>query len=337
MDVVLVCARGLLALVFIAAAAGKLLDPAGTREALRDFGTPNRWIAPGAWLLPSLELLTAAALLTQPFARAGAGVGLVLLVVFALGVANALRQGRAPDCHCFGQLYSAPAGRATILRNVALAAPAGLVLIAGPGDALSGVEGGGTALVAVGALAAALAVTTVVLLRENRRLRLGGGETAGPALDIGTPVPELRLQDAEGASLGLQDALSSDHSTVFVYVHPSCGPCEALVPHVERWRSALADSVELVLVSGLPSDGSAREESRTAGPHTLWDVDGVAPETYHLPGTPSAVVIDREGAIASAPVMGVEAIEALIRVARRPRRTRQSAPALTIEHHSPAR
>ncbi|MGH7606652.1 MAG: MauE/DoxX family redox-associated membrane protein, partial [Gemmatimonadales bacterium] len=129
-DVLLICARGGLALVFIAAGVGKLLDPVGSRRALRDFGVPRGWAGPGAWLLPIAELAAAAALLTQALARVGAVASLLLLAAFALGVANALRQGRAPDCHCFGQLHSAPAGRGTLVRNLALGVPAALVVVA---------------------------------------------------------------------------------------------------------------------------------------------------------------------------------------------------------------
>lgn len=327
------CARALLALVFVAAAVGKLLDREGSRASLGEFGVPQRWVPAVAWLLPVLELLVAATLLTQPFARAGAGLGLLLLAAFTLGVANAMRQGRAPDCHCFGQFYSAPAGPEAIVRNAAFAVPAVLVLAAGSGDALSDIEDTGAALLAVSALAVALAVAGVVLLREVRDLRAGGAEYARPPLEIGTPAPELRLVDGEGRDLAVRDILSTDHSNVIVYVHPSCGPCEALAPHVERWRGSLAKSVTLLLVSGTPSDGSPREAAATATPNTLWDVDDAALDALHLPGTPAAVVVDREGAIASAPVMGVEAIEALIRVARRPRRPSQRvSELLTIEH-----
>src|SRR5205823_5892408 len=40
-------------------------------------------------------------------------------------------RGRRPDCHCFGQLHSAPAGWPTLIRNLVLAAIAGAVVAFG--------------------------------------------------------------------------------------------------------------------------------------------------------------------------------------------------------------
>ena len=35
---------------------------------------------------------------------------LVLLLLFVGGISYNVARGRSPDCHCFGQLHSAPAG-----------------------------------------------------------------------------------------------------------------------------------------------------------------------------------------------------------------------------------
>jgi hypothetical protein len=48
--------------------------------------------------------------------------------VFAIGISVNLARGRTPDCHCFGQLHSAPAGWKTLARNRVLAVVAGFVL-----------------------------------------------------------------------------------------------------------------------------------------------------------------------------------------------------------------
>ena len=51
-----------------------------------------------------------------------------LLVLFVVGISINLARGRKPDCHCFGQLRSAPAGWKTLARNGVLAAVAGFVV-----------------------------------------------------------------------------------------------------------------------------------------------------------------------------------------------------------------
>ena len=83
---------------------------------------PARLAASAGPALPLAELAVAVALVIRPSARWGAPGALLLLPVFIAGVARAMSQGRTPDCHCFGQLHSEPAGRSTLIRNAAPAA-----------------------------------------------------------------------------------------------------------------------------------------------------------------------------------------------------------------------
>src|SRR5690348_10994712 len=101
----------LLAAVFATAGTAKLLDRAGFQRALVGFGVPQALAAALAVALPLAEIAVAVALVLRPSARWGAVAALVLLLVFVVGILRAMRQGRAPDCHCFGQIHSAPAGR----------------------------------------------------------------------------------------------------------------------------------------------------------------------------------------------------------------------------------
>src|SRR5215208_582186 len=125
MDVVLLIARLLLASVFAVAGVAKLADREGSRQAIVDFGVPKALAAPLGLLLPLGELTVAATLLPAPTAWWGALGALALLLVFVVGISVNLARGRKPDCHCFGQLHSAPAGWKTLARNGVLAAVAG--------------------------------------------------------------------------------------------------------------------------------------------------------------------------------------------------------------------
>jgi len=98
-----------LAVVFLVAGVAKLADPAGSRAALRDFGVPASLSIPFGVLLPLCELAVAVALLLPIIAWWGSRGALLLLVLFVAGIDSNLAQGRQPDCHCFGQLHSAPA------------------------------------------------------------------------------------------------------------------------------------------------------------------------------------------------------------------------------------
>src|SRR5258708_33387427 len=138
MSLVLLLIRLLLAVVFAVAGLAKLADRAGSRQALVDFGVPALLAPPFGVLLPLAELAVAVALLPVATARGGALGVLLLLLVFVVGISYNLARGRTPDCHCFGQLHSAPAGWLTLLRNLVLAALAACITwfgrpSAGPG------------------------------------------------------------------------------------------------------------------------------------------------------------------------------------------------------------
>src|SRR3954470_9878378 len=151
----------LLAGVFVVAGTGKLLDLPGSQRALRGFGVPAPLARLGGVALPIAERATAAALLFPPSATWGAAAALVLLVAFIAGIVNALARGKAPDCNCFGQLHSAPAGPGHVVRNAVLAGLAALVIVAGPGSASDpGIAAGD----ASGVLALLLGASTLALL-----------------------------------------------------------------------------------------------------------------------------------------------------------------------------
>src|SRR5205085_4039775 len=128
MSVALLIARLLLAVVFVVAGLAKLADLAGSRQALRDFGVPALLAAPFGLLLPLAELAVAIALIPTVSAWWGALGALILLLLFVAGISYNLARGRQPECHCFGQLHSAPAGWPTLVRNLVLAAIAGFVV-----------------------------------------------------------------------------------------------------------------------------------------------------------------------------------------------------------------
>src|SRR4051794_25708998 len=175
MDTAELVIRVLLAAVFVTAGVGKLLDLEGSRSAMRDFGVPEGLTRLTGTLLPIAELAAAVMLILKPTAQAGAVLALLLLLGFIGGISNALRKGMAPDCHCFGQIHSAPAGPETLIRNGVLAALALFAAIQGPGPAIdSWVSDRSGAEVAAGVLGLATAVIAIFALQlwtEVRQLR----------------------------------------------------------------------------------------------------------------------------------------------------------------------
>jgi len=131
MEYVLLFARIFLAVVFLIAGIGKLLDLKGSKSAMLGFGLPESLAAPAAIALPIAELIAAILLIPKSTAWWGALLAFLLLAAFVGGIAYNMSKGRAPDCHCFGQIHSEPAGSRTLIRNGLLGAVALFIILFG--------------------------------------------------------------------------------------------------------------------------------------------------------------------------------------------------------------
>ena len=323
MATLLVGARMLLLVVFATAGVAKLLDRGGTRRALSDFGVPVGALTVGAILLPVAELAAAIALVPPASAQWGGFVALALLLAFSAGIAIAMRRGRAPDCHCFGQLHSAPAGRNTLLRNLALAVPAALVAVEGPGPSVSAWAADRTAaeLVAVGSGVAAVLLGALAfrLWRETgtlqRSLDAARAELAllPPGLPVGVIAPEFFLSNTRGETVTLTELCARGRPVALIFVSPSCGSCGDVFADAGRWQTALARDLTVAIIS----DGDPAENLVAAGnpdAEVLLQKTGEVNRAYHVRGTPTALVVSPQRRVASGLVSTNPALESLIRL-----------------------
>ena len=327
MGTLLLAARMLLAAVFAVAGVAKLLDQPGSRRSLVGFGVPNTAIPAIAVLLPLAELAIAAALVPVDSARWGALAALLLLLCFVAGIANAMRGGgQAPNCHCFGQLHSAPAGWPTLTRNALLAALAAFVVIDGPGPSLTAWVSDRSAaeLVAVATSAAAivLAALLVRVYRERgsvlRDLADAQTKLAGlPAgLPVGTAAPDFALPDLDGEIHTLESLCARGRPVVLLFVSQGCGPCEGMFPEIGNWQRTLGDQLTIAVLT----QGDAAGNRPTAEKHgiaMLLQEDNDVLSAYRISGTPSALVVTPDRRIASSAVASQIAIEPLVRLTLR--------------------
>jgi peroxiredoxin len=327
MDSFLVGVQLLLAVVFATAGAAKLFDQPGSREALRGFGVSER-VAPAAGLLlPLAELATAVALVAHATARWGGVAALVLLLAFIVGIAGAIARGQAPDCHCFGQLHSAPAGRGTLARNAVLAVLAAVVAVAGPGPPVDEWAAARSVaelvVVGLGVVATVLGAVCVRLWLDNRRLR---GDLARerdatallpPGLPLGATAPGFALPAVTGETVSLDGLLARGRSVALLFVSPGCGPCSTLLPDLGRWQASLGNRLTMALVSS----GSVEDNLQIADDHGLENLllqeGSEVLEAYRVHSTPAAVMLTPEGRIATVAAEGPHTIEPLIRLTLR--------------------
>jgi len=334
MAVPILIARVLLAAVFLLAGLAKAADRAGSRRAIMDWGVPEVLAAPLGVLLPAAELAVAVALMAGASSWWGAQGALSLLLLFAAGIGVNLARGRHPDCHCFGQLHSAPAGWPALLRNVGLAAVAGLVVGLGRGTTSPGfftwfteLPAAGRVAVAGGAAMAALVagggwVLVQVMTQQGRLLiriealeagpAAAGRAAAGPGLPAGVPAPGFILPGLTGEVTGLATLRARDKPVVLVFSAPDCGPCTALLPEIGRWEREHAPSVTVALISRGPVDAVRAKAGEHQLRHVLVQTDAEVAEAYQVHATPSAVLVGRDGTIAGPLALGADAIRALL-------------------------
>jgi thiol-disulfide isomerase/thioredoxin/uncharacterized membrane protein YphA (DoxX/SURF4 family) len=348
MIAVLIIARFLLTVVFAVAGTTKIADPAGTRKALADFGVPEFLVRSVAVLLPLLELALAIALI--PAASAGwaaAGV-FAMLSLFTAAIGVNLARGRAPDCHCFGQLHSEPIGWKTIMRNAALAIVSALVVwqqAKHPGlsvvDAFEGFSRIEFAFLALAALAAFQLWFSLHLLRQNGRLFLRmealeakqapSPQPPPPGLPINTPAPEFSLRALEGIFVTLAELMEESKSLVLAFVEPGCAHCDTLLPELAQWQEEHHDRISIVVIS---RGGVEPNRAKIRGlnlRNVLMQKNRETAESYMVTVTPTAVLLTN-GQIASALAEGIDAIRSLVGRAILPPAVKKgdSAPSLVL-------
>jgi peroxiredoxin/uncharacterized membrane protein YphA (DoxX/SURF4 family) len=333
MSLLLLLLRLFLAGTFAVAGTAKVADLAGSRQAMRDFGVPAKLADVFGLLLPLAELAVAVALVVPLTGWWAAVAALALLLIFVAGIGYNLAQGRTPDCHCFGQLHSAPAGWSTLIRNLVLAGFAGVVVgfgrsVAGPGllDLWSsltisqrfGIVG---AVLVVAALIAEGWLLMQMMTQRGRLLlriealekRVGMAAQRAPGLALGTPAPVFELPNLDGETTTLQKLRSLGKPLVLLFTDAACGPCTALLPDIGQWQREHGKKMVVALVSRGTVEANRAKVKEARVTNVFLQKDHEVAQAYQAHGTPSAVVVNhRDGTIGSALAQGPDAIRGII-------------------------
>lgn len=335
MEIVLLLSRIVLAGIFALAGIAKFLDLKGSEKAFTDFGVPRSLALTGAVALSLVEIAIAVLLLpVQTSWYAGLGAAALLLLFIGQMIYQVAR-GNAPDCHCFGQLHSAPVSKVSIARNILFAVPA-LALVAG------GIGNQGMSLTdprldvmqlvfgvaVVGFLAAILVTLSKIskqqteLMRRVELMELVARDGASVARDdvahpheglpIGARFPEFELPDLEGKAITLPDLRAANLPILFVFVSPACTPCKALVPEFDQWQDDLAGKVQMIFMSSGKADENIEKFQGETSKTILLQKHREVAELAKARWTPTAVLIDAAGRIASHVAAGDTAIRGLV-------------------------
>jgi thiol-disulfide isomerase/thioredoxin len=125
---------------------------------------------------------------------------------------------------------------------------------------------------------------------------------------VGQPAPRLALAGLDGRPFPL--ATVRDRPTVLLFWNPGCGFCQAMRSDILAWEAAAPPrGPALVVVSSGSVEQSRNEGFRGA---VLVDPGFTAGQTFGAAGTPSAVLVDKNGRVGSPVAEGRQAVLALL-------------------------
>jgi peroxiredoxin/uncharacterized membrane protein YphA (DoxX/SURF4 family) len=131
--------------------------------------------------------------------------------------------------------------------------------------------------------------------------------TLPPPLKKGDRVPALRLADLNGRTVDF--ATLRGRRTLLLFWNSSCGFCEAMLEDLKAWeRTRPEDAPELLVIAAGSSEANREHGLRS---RVLLDPNFRAGQLFGAGGTPSALVLDEEGRVASDVGVGAPAVFAL--------------------------
>jgi peroxiredoxin len=132
---------------------------------------------------------------------------------------------------------------------------------------------------------------------------------------IGQPAPALKLPDLDGKQIDLADLRGKN--TLVLFWNPGCGFCQQMLPDLKAWEASRPKNAPRLLV--VSSGGVEANRALGLRSAVVLEPSFQAGYAFGVNGTPSAVLVDAQGRIASEVAVGAQAVLALARSERPPR------------------
>lgn len=132
-------------------------------------------------------------------------------------------------------------------------------------------------------------------------------------VEVGDPAPDFTLQGISGQAVQLREKIG--RRVLLLFWNPGCGYCAQMLDRLQRWEGSRDElSPELVLIST-----GAVQANRDLGLRSdiLLDPGFSVGPLYGASGTPSAILVDEHGKIASHIAVGASAVFALAHAGQR--------------------
>ena len=119
-------------------------------------------------------------------------------------------------------------------------------------------------------------------------------------LELGEPAPDIRLADLEGHTVDLEDFRGE--KTLVLFWDTGCGFCQQILPDLKRWEENRPEDAPRLLVVSAGTEEANREQGFAST--VVLDEQFAVGRAFGAGGTPSAVLVDEEGKVASELALG---------------------------------
>jgi len=128
--------------------------------------------------------------------------------------------------------------------------------------------------------------------------------TVPAAQRVGEEAPDVKLPDLAGHTVELADF--KGEATLVLFWIPGCGFCRQMLPGLKEWESEAPDGAPRLVVISAGTE-EANRQMGLASP-VLLDQNFATGRAFGASGTPSAVLVDAEGKVASEVAVGSPAV-----------------------------
>jgi peroxiredoxin len=136
--------------------------------------------------------------------------------------------------------------------------------------------------------------------------------TMPAAQKIGEPAPEVKLADLEGTTVELKDF--KGQQTLVLFWNPGCGFCQQMLPEIKQWEENRPEGAPTLLFVSAGTEEANRDTKLSS--KVVLAQQFAAGRAFGASGTPSAVLVDAKGRIASEVAVGAPAVLGLAGASR---------------------
>jgi methylamine dehydrogenase accessory protein MauD len=162
-------------------------------------------------------------------------------------------------------------------------------------------------------IGALLAVAAVMVYLQRRHRHLEEKTAAAPrGLSLDAIAPKFELAAYAGGTTTLTDLLAPGKPLLLIFTSPTCGSCVRLFEEITKWQQSHSRQLTIALISrGTIKENFVNVARNSLGQVLLQEKREVA-EKYGADVTPTAVIVNTRGKIASPMAAGAEEIRSLL-------------------------